>query len=103
AVSRKASRRERSGVGTRGDAASGAGAPGRDTPPGGSDASGLHSPSNLPFLPLNLGSGCEDAERMATFRKQRLAFFQGMQIFSSDEARVVASAEAFYTSTFEHA
>ena len=42
-------------------------------------------------------------DRLIAFRRQRLAFFQGLQIYSSDEARVVASAEAFYTSTFEHA
>ena len=48
-------------------------------------------------------AGKDGEDRMSSFRKQRLAFFQGLQIYSSDEARVVASAEAFYQSTFEHA
>jgi len=51
------------------------------------------------------GGGAPDSgeERMSLFRKQRLAFFSGLQVYSSDEARVVASSQAFYQSTFEYA
>ena len=42
-------------------------------------------------------------EKQAQFEKQRLDFIHGMQVYSSDEARVVASAKAFYMSTMEHA
>ena len=41
--------------------------------------------------------------KQAKFEQQRLDFISGMQVFSSDEPRVVASAKAFYMSTMEHA
>ena len=42
-------------------------------------------------------------EKQAQFEKQRLDFISGMQVYSSDEARVVASAKSFFMSTMEHA
>ena len=42
-------------------------------------------------------------QKQSKFEQQRLDFISGMQVFSSDEPRVVASAKAFYMSTMEHA
>ena len=40
--------------------------------------------------------------KQKAFEQQRLRFITGLQLFSSDEARVVASTEAFYQSTMEY-